>query len=370
MLCIQTVVKVSNILKSSHLFAGEGGKTACRRHQLYRIKQCWSFHWIQWYVYPNYARPCTRLKAFLHGYSHPPISHFGTDFTINQWTFDGKFVKMYSGHTNGVRTMVCLGSAELWTGGDDFSIRIWNIYTGQCTRTLIGHTGSVLALVTTGLSVWSAGEDKTIRSWSVSSGEALNLVTVDTKITSLVQMGKYIWSCGQDPQIHIWNLKSMTLANTLKAKGHSKYINGLLKVSSVLTRSIWSFSLGDQKVIRWRAESNYDIDFAEEASQLQAANTVLDQQYMSLVESNDCLQNCLISERAAYNNQLERLVQILASSSKSTDELANQYNSKVLSKSTHDIMVVEKSPGHLRACKYLVDLERKNGYMRYSLNTV
>jgi hypothetical protein len=201
----------------------------------------------------------------------------------------------------------------------------WNL------RRAFAALGSVLALVTTGKAVWSAGEDCTLRAWCVSSGDALDSVVVDSKITSLVQMGKYIWACGQDTQIQIWNIKSMTLANTLKAKGHTRHINALIKVSSKLTRDIWSFSLADQKLCMWRAENTLENDFAEEASQLQAAHTVLDQAHRSLAEENAQLQNALHAERGAYRGKLEQVVGLLAGRSHLNKEQAISLEQQVAS---------------------------------------
>ena len=43
------------------------------------------------------------------------------DFTVNMWR-NGKFAKLYAGHSGGVRCILALGPT-LWTGSDD--VREW-----------------------------------------------------------------------------------------------------------------------------------------------------------------------------------------------------------------------------------------------------
>jgi len=247
-----------------------------------------------------------------------------SDFTVIQWTFEGKFQKLFSGHTGGVKAMLCLGSADLWTAGDDHSIRIWNVHTTSCTKILTGHTGAVRCLVTTGLAVWSGSEDGTIRAWNLTEGDCINVINVDKSVTGLVQMGKHVWSCGMEPQIHIWNRKSMTLANTLRPKGHKRYINALVKVSSVLTRNLWSYSLVDGKLCMWKAESTYDTDLMEEESaQLRASNRVLEKAYRQAVGHSVQLSSLLQEERSVVQNEMEWLVSQLASTDR-TKSLRDQ----------------------------------------------
>lgn len=106
----------------------------------------------------------------LAGASGRSVWSGSNDFTCNMWSGDGEFVKLYAGHTGGVRSVlgtdwtlgrwvagfvnpkglwcVCaaLGS-QLWTGSDDHTIRVWDTEFGECLAVLEGHTGSVLSLM-------------------------------------------------------------------------------------------------------------------------------------------------------------------------------------------------------------------------------
>jgi WD40 repeat protein len=75
--------------------------------------------------------------------------------------------KPLQGHTDWVRS-VCAAGNKIISGSRDKTIRVWDMDTGECLRTLQGHTSSVYGLCTlctVGNKIISASEDKTIRIW-------------------------------------------------------------------------------------------------------------------------------------------------------------------------------------------------------------
>jgi len=59
----------------------------------------------------------------------------------------------------------------LASGSDDRTIRLWDTKTGQSTKVLNGHTGSVRSLtVLQDGTLASGSEDKTIRLWDTRTG--------------------------------------------------------------------------------------------------------------------------------------------------------------------------------------------------------
>ena len=60
----------------------------------------------------------------------------------------------------------------LASGSSDESIKIWNIDTGECIRTLTGHTNSVYSLqLLANNKLASGSSDATIKIWNVDTGE-------------------------------------------------------------------------------------------------------------------------------------------------------------------------------------------------------
>ena len=87
------------------------------------------------------------------------------------WSLSGKFIKAYSGHTGGVRCVLVLGMT-IWTGGDDATVRVWDVAYGlfqlatePCRATLTGHAGPIHCLLAHRDGVLSSGADGTVRAW-------------------------------------------------------------------------------------------------------------------------------------------------------------------------------------------------------------
>ena len=126
-----------------------------------------------------------------------------------------------------------------------------------------------MAVVGTTGRVWSSGDDGVLRAWSIAHHECLQAVDTGAgRIASLVHMGNTIWACGMDKRIHVWDALTMDLVRRLE--GHSSYVNGLLKVKRTETRVLWSYSMGDKKLVVWKYEKVGEDDSAEQLTQLQA----------------------------------------------------------------------------------------------------
>ena len=58
------------------------------------------------------------------------------------------------------------------SGSWDMTIKIWNIKTGECIRTLEGHNGYVRIVIKVGKDLIASGSsDKTIKIWNFNTGE-------------------------------------------------------------------------------------------------------------------------------------------------------------------------------------------------------
>jgi hypothetical protein len=67
----------------------------------------------------------------------------------------------------------------LASGGGDASVRVWDIVTGLCLHTLLGHTGPVKCVCVTdqGTRVLTGGSDGRVRVWDGVTGEPVLVVT-------------------------------------------------------------------------------------------------------------------------------------------------------------------------------------------------
>jgi WD40 repeat protein len=75
------------------------------------------------------------------------------------------------GHTDQV-TAVAVTPDGRWvlTGSSDATIRVWDIQSGKCLRTLRGHNYTIYSIVITsdGTQVLTGGEDQTVKVWDLS----------------------------------------------------------------------------------------------------------------------------------------------------------------------------------------------------------
>lgn len=78
------------------------------------------------------------------------------------WSCVWRLTKFWhAGHTDAVRAL-SVASGRLFSGSYDGTVRVWDVETLACLRTLAGHTGPVRTLVYSGGKMFSGSYDKTV----------------------------------------------------------------------------------------------------------------------------------------------------------------------------------------------------------------
>ncbi|MBI5569726.1 MAG: protein kinase [Desulfomonile tiedjei] len=154
------------------------------------------------------------------------------DHTVKMWsTKTGDCVKSLRGHTNVVAAVKFSGNGrEAVSGGDDRTVRTWDLHTGRNLATFKGHleTVSCVAFSRDGAHVLSGSWDQTLRLWRLADGLLLKtLKGHNDKITSLefVSGSEYAVSAGFEGVIRMWDLAAGRLVRELR--GHEGRIMGL-----------------------------------------------------------------------------------------------------------------------------------------------
>ncbi len=139
----------------------------------------------------------------------PLLATGSQDCTIRLWNItSGQCVKTLKGHPNGVWSVAFHPSGTLLvSGSNDSTVKLWNPQTGQSLRTLKGYSTGIksLAFSPDGQCLISSGDNKKINQWSLSSGECLRSVEAHSS---------WIWSVVFSPNQQL--LASSSNDNTIK----------------------------------------------------------------------------------------------------------------------------------------------------------
>ncbi|HEY9859571.1 MAG TPA: NB-ARC domain-containing protein [Candidatus Obscuribacterales bacterium] len=131
--------------------------------------------------------------------------------------------KIFRGHTNRIFGVAFTPDGKtLVTGSLDRTIKLWNVQTGACLKTLQGHTSWVwaIALSPDGKMVASGSYDHLVKLWDLSSGECLKtLVGHPSSVLSVAFSpdGRWLASGGYEQMIHLWDAATGQCVRTLQA---------------------------------------------------------------------------------------------------------------------------------------------------------
>ena len=113
------------------------------------------------------------------------------------------------------------------SGGQDATVRVWDLQSGSQVHTLTGHRGAVYSIATMadGTRIVSVGDmDLAVRIWDIDQGLLItalapNSVHVNSVVTS--PDNRYVVTGGDDGKARIWDIDSGVL---LRVLDHSRSI--------------------------------------------------------------------------------------------------------------------------------------------------
>jgi len=124
----------------------------------------------------------------------------------------GRSLRVLKGHTDAVEAVAISQDGRfVISGGQDTTLRLWNLSTGRCTHIFRGHSGYVtaVALSRDGQFVVSASRDKTLRVWRIATGMCLRILRGHEAYVSSVAVtsdGHFAVSGSWDRTVRLWNL--------------------------------------------------------------------------------------------------------------------------------------------------------------------
>lgn len=145
------------------------------------------------------------------------------------------------------------------TAGDDCTIWLWDVASGEIKQEFEGHMGRVLSVdwSPNGNLLASGGSDRTVRVWEVETGKARQVLEGHTDIVWSVGWspdGKQVASGGYDRKVMVWEavkgeLKQELIGHTASVRTLSWSPNGELVASGGDDRKlkVWEVATGEEK---------------------------------------------------------------------------------------------------------------------------
>jgi WD40 repeat protein len=191
-----------------------------------------------------------------------PVSLLATgsqDCTIRLWNIaSGQCVKTLKGHANGIWSVAFHPSGDLLvSGSNDSTVKLWNPHTGQSIRTLRGYSTGIksLAFSPDGETLVSSGDNKKINLWSLASGTCQRTFEGHLSWIWCVTFnpnGQLLASSSNDNTIKLWQTSTWKLLKTFQ--GHLSLVfavdfspNGhiLASASDDTTVRLWNIQSGE-----------------------------------------------------------------------------------------------------------------------------
>ncbi|KAK0444268.1 cell division control protein 4 [Desarmillaria tabescens] len=140
------------------------------------------------------------------------------DYSVRVWdivTGQCKFV--LTGHTGKVYSVVMDPARnQAYSSSMDGMVRVWNLHTGQCQRTLVGHTSLVGLLGISPSYLVSGAADATLRVWDPDTGELKRTFSAHAGAITCFQHDEFKVFSGSDSALKLWNIGDGTIVREFK----------------------------------------------------------------------------------------------------------------------------------------------------------
>ncbi|XP_025105940.1 F-box/WD repeat-containing protein 7-like isoform X2 [Pomacea canaliculata] len=180
----------------------------------------------------NWARGRYNVLPILRGHNDKVTCMDCQDYTIVSGSQDKQIkvwdvqscccVRTIRGHTDTV-TAVKLKGRSIITGCADSAVRVFDMDTGKIIQSFQGHGGSVDHIVVLDNLIVTAATDRSLRVWSLTAGVLVHTLREhDDDIECLVAFGRHVMSGSWDNTLVLWSVDEGKML--LKLRGHTEAV--------------------------------------------------------------------------------------------------------------------------------------------------
>ena len=179
------------------------------------------------------------------------------DGTVKIWNVNsGACIKTLTGHTTVVKyaTFTPDGS-KIVSASKDNKIKIWNVNTGECLKTLIGHNDYVnhISFSPDGGKIISSSSDGSIKVWNMSSGTCLQSIDAHSWGVNAAfynSDGSKIVSVGGDGHVKIWDAERGMCLKTFTGEKDACFSLNEDLLAVILDTDILIYDVESQEIIQ------------------------------------------------------------------------------------------------------------------------
>lgn len=164
-----------------------------------------------------------------------------------------KFEPNCSANDQVLGTLIMVNGIKLISCSGDKKVKIFDVKTGLCDKTLEGHTAAVYGIeALSHTEIATCSLDQTIKIWNIRTGSCVKTITNDSPIYCLKKLSNNeLLSGSKDGKIKVWRLDVGLLSLSLDA--HSDWVrcfelcgaNGFISCSDDSKIKIWDLKSGE-----------------------------------------------------------------------------------------------------------------------------